>query len=409
MNASILCLLGLLSAPPAGDAPHTTSQPETEVVTVFRGQNPGFQAPIVIQGDGTTPTFQSGPVPAGPNSFGPPVSGAPVLGDPSFGGPSFGGPAFGGQPLPPSTVIQPSVDPFLPGPPPPGSPLAGNGLVFGGYYFGYEAVIVKPFFSTNGAVNAQSVANDRVDRLIDFDWSLEYSTRYTLGYSGGDGFGGRVRYWEFGEDADESAVAGLTQRLTNEFVNQGATVVANPGERYTARQTLDLDVFDVEGTFHRDNASHAFTASVGGRFAELDENVTTAAFAANGMMNSVSIRDYNFRGFGPTVSLLGRKRLWTTNWAIFTTGRFSLLYGESQQNSNGVDAMGSVSFEHNSYDRIVPVIELQSGVEWSRCCECFGGSTFFARAALEGQSWIDVMPTGDLGFVGATFGAGWAF
>ncbi len=404
MNASILCLLGLLSAPPAGDAPHTTSQPETEVVTVFRGQSPGFQAPIVIQGDGSTPTFQSGPVPAGPNAFGPPVSGGPVLGDPSFGGP-----AFGGQPLPPSTVIQPSVDPFLPsGPPPPGSPLAGNGLVFGGYYFGYEAVIVKPFFTSNGAVNAQSITNPRNDRLIDFDWGLEYSTRYTLGYSGGDGFGGRVRYWEFGEDADESAVASRNQMLTNEGINRGF-VFANPGQRFVARQNLELDVLDAEGTFHRDNASHAFTASVGARFAEIDEELTTAAFAGTGALTGLSVRDYNFRGVGPTVSLLGRKRLWTTNWAIFSSGRFSLLYGESQENSSGQDSLGSFSFEHNSYDRIVPVIELQSGVEWSRCCECFGGSTFFARAALEGQSWIDALPNGDLGFLGASFGAGWAF
>ncbi|WP_166831046.1 Lpg1974 family pore-forming outer membrane protein [Thalassoroseus pseudoceratinae] len=404
MNASILCLMGLLTAPPAGDAPQTTSHADTQVVTVFRGQSPGFQAPIVIQGDGTTPTFQSGPVLSAPETFGPPATSGPVLAEPNFGGPSFGGPA-----LPPSTVIQPSVDPFLPGPPPPGSPLAGNGLVFGGYYFGYEAVIVKPYFSSNSAVNAEAIGNPRDDRLIDFDWSLEYSTRYTLGYSGSDGFGGRVRYWEFGEDADESAVASPNQLLTNQYVNRGALVTAGPGQRYVARQNLGLDVFDVEGTFHRDNARHAFTASVGVRFAELDEDLTTAAFTAAGAPISSSIRDYNFRGVGPTVSLLGRKRLWTTNWAIFASGRFSLLYGESQENSTGQDVIGAYSFRHNSYDRIVPVVELQTGVEWSQPCECFGGSTFFARAGLEGQSWIDSLPNGDLGFLGATFGAGWAF
>ena len=250
-------------------------------------------------------------------------------------------------------------------------------------------------------------------RPVDFDWGLEYSTRYTLGYSGGDGFGGRLRYWEFDADADESAVARRGQQLDNFSTNLGRTIIpvsAGPGQRYVAGQNLELNVFDAEGTYHRDNARYAFTASVGARFADLHEDVTFATFTGAGVRTGLSDQNYSFRGAGPTVSLLGRKRLWTTNWAIFASGRFSVLYGESQENVGGQTGAGNqISFRHNSYDRIVPVVDLQSGIEWSHPCECFGGSTFFARTAIESQSWIDAMPTGDLGFLGMSLGAGWAF
>jgi hypothetical protein len=402
VNSSILCLVGLLSAAPLDERPHTVYRPSPAFEAVIRGQSPTFQAPIVVQPDGST--FTASPPVDATTQFGTPVQyGAPAqLGPPTFGDPAFGGPVYTGEPLPPSTVVTPGTDPFLPGPV--GGFVPAGPTMFGGYYFGYEAVFVKPFFDTNPAafVNIPQVAN--FTQTVDFDWDLEFTSRYTLGYSGSDGLGGRVRYWRFDEEVDFSAVANPGATLSEPFaLNLPVTVTAAPGELYTARQKLEVDVLDAEGTWHHDMTWGSVTASAGVRWGSIE-------FRNAAVSGAASVREeYDFDGIGPTISLLGRKRLWTTDWAVFASGRLSLLYDDANLVQDGTNAFGQNRFDANTDDKIVPVTELQFGLEKSRPCGCFGGSTFFLRTALESQVWYDALPSGDLGFLGFSTGGGWAF
>lgn len=448
MNASLVCVVALMAAAPAdaqessthsrpADTRSTTARqatlyrPSAAFTRVIRGQSPGgptFQPPVVVE---------SGPQFPGPGTAGPTFAAPGFPGDPGFqGGPTFGGPmpggtfqpgpVYGGEPLPPSTVITPGVDPFLPAGPGIAAPTLFAPGGHGGHYFGYEAVFVKPYFSQNAAFGSSNgaIGNNAIQN--EFNWDLEYSPRVWLGYSAGDGLGGRLRYWNFDEDVSESA---LGTGAVNYFANFATstsifgTGTTAAGQRIAADQDLELHVLDAEATWHREKDWGSFTAAAGIRYARLENGYAATVF--NGNTPSSFLRIHReFEGAGPTLALLGRRRLWNTSLALFASGRVSLLYGDHEINARGtnVGGVGISRFGRKNED-LMPVTELQLGAEWSRPCRCLGGSTFFLRGALESQVWFDAgsglgnsntfgspqSEDGNLGFFGFSFGGGWAF
>jgi hypothetical protein len=215
VNASLVCLVVALSAPPQAAESFSVYKPVADFQAVVRGQTPGYNN---FPGGG--PPIQSNPAPTyvvPPGSYPAPtpeIYGAPVPG--GYGAPApggYGAPPPGGYVLPPSGGYSPyqpaplTGDPFL------GSPGYGyspysNHFAFGAngpqpYRFGWtvrqEAGFI-PKVSTEGNLGNFGVT--------EFDTELEYTTALPPGWIFSFTQQYNLRLWE-GPHSKTPAAIGL--------------------------------------------------------------------------------------------------------------------------------------------------------------------------------------------------------
>lgn len=389
MNASLALCAAVLSALPTAEPSRSTSESiypasySNRFAAVIRAQNPG---PVL-----TTPMLTVPTNPGETTTMYQP--GGPAYAAPSYAAPSYGSPVgpFGvpvtGNPY----VTDPNYVP--------GTAMQENRW---GFYTGYDNVFLKPYFNHNpgsivvtpGLVGAGPNVSSR-----NVDWGFTYSPRVWVGLIEPNGTGMQVKYWQFdnGEDG------------------------------YGGQQSLEMHVIDAEKQWHFSNRGVALSVGGGLRYADLDQKLTTSV--TNGGLPEAISSDRNFNGFGPTISVSGRRRVNSTNWAMFASGRLSALYGHSSSavidsgNGAGVPAEATYS----SGNDFIGVADLQFGVDWS--APVWAHTHFFVRIAGEGQIWLGGgLPTtpgysavnaptvltpsntnGNLGFFGFTVGTGLTF
>ncbi len=293
-----------------------------------------------------------------------------------------------------------------------------------GWTGGVEITVVQPFFedarnpSTNLAGLVGLLGGAGTPSTASF--GMNPAPRFWIGKQNCDGFGGRVRYWQY----DQSA-------------GPVASPLGGPGLTETVLAGLEVHALDVEMTQVINWDRWVFTLSGGGRYGSV--HLTDAAsFAAAGPVALNTLTSQRFDGGGPTVALEGKRYLGSSNLALFANSRASLLYGNVKrsaaiaivdpQDVTGFGLDGLAAAVGSRGNDLITVLELQVGAEWSR--EIRYGAKFFARGAAEAQVWqgaggfdgilsgigaLDaILPPGgeiastrgDLGFIGAAFAVG---
>lgn len=209
-----------------------------------------------------------------------------------------------------------------------------------GVVAGAEIVFLKPHFSEDFSTNAN----------VQYDFEPSY--RYWLGWQMDSGLGARLRYWEIDRG--------------NSFNN------AEIGVEF---RTLDLEL--TQGVEFR---RWSLLLSGGIRYGETSDRL--------------NIFDDGFDGTGLTTSLTAARDLTSGGGLrLVTTGRWSLLFGNSKRFVNG--AVFDVD-----RDDLVNVLEVQVGPQIRRPLS--SGAFLTLGAGFEGQYWSNPMgfDTNDYGFVG---------
>lgn len=447
MHAPLVSLLLLTFAAPPGDAP-LPSASTLEPAVVFRGQSPAYY-------DGANPFMYPAVYASGIDESvpmmaqaapGPPAGGFGdgIIIDPGATGPMPGTPApIAPVPAGPMTGPVPGGPIYSPGP---GGMMPGGGLPVyadeaydpGGFYVGYESVIIKPFFTSDPAYTShQTVTNspNTFQATNSYDWGFNYSPRVWVGWSSASGFGVQARYFQFNHDINMNvgnpALSGGTTTITDPSGTIFPGPVQGSDQRLWTTRGLNLRTADLEGVWRRNLSIGSVIITGGFRYARIDQSYAASVVpASSSSLISQFASSQTFEGWGPTISMLGRRRLGMTNFALFVSGRGSLLYGDrrAQTQSSGstincpcdplaLVAPVPVSYTNTQTDSLVPVTEFQAGGEWwTRSC-ILGDSRLFLRLALEGQMWWNagaavpqssggVLNVGDLGFFGLTAGSG---
>jgi hypothetical protein len=298
------------------------------------------------------------------------------------------------------------------------------GHATGGWIGGVELTVVQPFFedarnpSTNLAGLVGLLGGAGMSSSASF--GMDAAPRFWIGKQNCNGFGGRVRYWQYDQSAGP-----VTSPLGIPAVTE--TVLAG----------LEVHALDVEMTQVINWDNWVFTLSGGGRYGSV-HLTDIASFAAPGPVAVNTLTSQRFDGGGPTVSFEGKRYLGNSNLALFANTRASLLYGNVKrqaaiaivdpQNVTGLGLDGVTAATGSRGNDLLTVLELQVGAEWSR--EIRYGAVFFARSAVEAQVWQGaggfdgilgglavtdaILPPGgeiastrgDLGFIGAAFAVG---
>jgi hypothetical protein len=457
MNASVVYLLCVLSADPVGGHSQATNLPDSPFAAVIRGQSPSPYYPGVVYSN--PPVFgQPGEIISNyqPGTIQDPGVIGPV--QPGFGTPYDTSPYYN--------------DPYAAQP----GPYFGPSYGFGAFYTGFDFVFVKPHFSSDAAFQKERIGSPLTiadpngvltttvtpASVPQFDWDMQASPRFWIGFAGpADGLGFQVRYWQFDHGVEMSATGDAdfdyTVRFTPTSAASFSPLVASDPLSIVARHDLELHALDAEGTWHSFSSPNGSVTVTGGlRYVRMDQSYrakTSTPASSPGSPDPIVdyfafdefLRvDHDFEGFGPTISVNGRRRITNSPFALFANLRFAAVYGSAKVNARR-SSISSVSDANNDGDLeeadgdtvavsedqfikdsngdLIPITELQAGVEWSQPLWMFGGSKFFLRIGVEGQVWFDAgtglnsadvygdfsPQIGNLGFLGFMAGGGLSF
>jgi hypothetical protein len=281
-----------------------------------------------------------------------------------------------------------------------------------------------------------------------FRHGAEFAPLLWLGYVCPDGLGARVRWWyfsegstlqtSFGQSTTPAAVPGVPVTTTQigaaepfglEFVELVSTDapgdLVGPGT-VTASEHLRLNVMDFEATEEFALGGWRGLVACGARYAMLTNTylatgslVTVAPVGRVTTLAETLGSHSDFDGIGPSLAFELRRGICGPRLSIFAGARGALLFGNIKQGGfdlitttvvapSGATTVGvSAATAEQSRPEAVPVLEVELGAEWSRC---MGGWTPFVRAAVVGQTWMEVGTgtnvDGDLSFVGLSLTAG---
>ncbi len=248
-------------------------------------------------------------------------------------------------------------------------------------YAAYESVFLTPHFSRNAAfyLDDPVAGAPRTFEEVTFDWDLEYSPRFEVGYLNPCGLGARVRYWTL----DQSATESLTTNNNDIYASfsgsdDQATVEFDGVNSITATHSLELDVVDVEGI---KSVCSGLLFSGGVRWVRMDQE-----YRAVDEANNVIAGHHDIDAFGLTGAIEFTQPVCGA-LAAFVKLRQSLVFGESSFTASAIDPAGLVTdqlLRTNEFD-LISITELQVGAEWSMWLQ--SGSRLYVSAAGEAQYW----------------------
>jgi len=212
----------------------------------------------------------------------------------------------------------------------------------GGLFGSVEVSFLRPYLS-----GSRSSASATGGKWVDPTYAT--GLRYALGYENDSGVGVRARYFGL----DDSIP--LAQRFGGGSVG------------------LDVESIDVEATFRKTRGDWDAGVSGGVRYGNLE-------YTGDGIV--IFPGELSFEGFGPTISVDGRRSIGDTSFSVFGNLRGSLLMGELG-NTQPVRGLSAGSVE----DEIMHVIENQIGVSW--LLTDGNGPQLEVRAAWETQFWLN--------------------
>ena len=178
------------------------------------------------------------------------------------------------------------------------------------WYVGYEVTFLRPYLSDFAGPGG--------------DWSEAYGAghRFSIGYEGENGLGGRVRHWMYNHNHGDAAGNGLVH--------------------------IDMDAFDAEVTLRERLRNWDLLVSGGLRYGR-------AGFDFGG-------GDLYFEGTGPTGALEATREVGNRGFYLIGNARVSTLFGKI----GGPGANGFPLFAGTVEDETAVILENQLGIGWAR-------------------------------------------
>ncbi len=288
-----------------------------------------------------------------------------------------------------------------------GGPTAGGTVYF-----------LRPYINNNTAfVTSTGIGTATPSTTSqEFEWNWHLATGAWLGWSSSCGLGFRARHFYFDNDSKTAdgtltvAEAGATTITPptglspvvgvppRGFQSPGILLQSDVGtDLLSANSDLHIQTIDAEATYSRNYGSFSMIVALGGRYLQMHQNYRASLFnqpdAATVEFSTLS-SGHNFNGGGPTVAWEGRWRVGCSHVSIFGSVRGSLLVGSSRFsaifNETIVDPVNgsqhNVATTDSRDDRILPIGELEAGLEYGRS---LGRSRVFVRGAVVDQTYFD--------------------
>ncbi len=361
----------LSTAPAATPATVTAvpAPPATPVVSATPEGGSGVTAPTAGGITVTTPP----PITSGP----PVIPPTPVVSGGTCGGGILGG--CGGGILSTPIFHGGLLDSVLP---------AGNGCGCGGgnWIAGGGVYVIQPFFSTNPAFSTKRIVGTSLaNRQYDIGQQVNVAPLAFIGYNFGNNFGIRARWFDFQGNGHNGTTLGTGESV---LTPTGTFVAGSPGSTVSANSSLHLQVYDLEFTYLQGDPNWSLLYSAGVRYALTSQNYQlNVADSSTGALNTFNAY-HNFGGIGPTLALEGRHQLGNTPFALYGSGRGSILFGAASQNSSANTPSADTDFTLVSGDSrqtiVLPVGEIELGAEWA---QTYGRVHVFVQVGVVGQVW----------------------
>lgn len=264
---------------------------------------------------------------------------------------------------------------------------AAPGAADSGFYASVEALLLAPKVNSQGFefLFYEGVDFDAVEVEGDFEDGLHGAVRFEVGKEGYDGFGARVRYFNFDQSV---AYDGLW--------DGGSGTIAVIGD-----VSLDVQAIDFELTQRGDFRSWDILLSGGLRYGSVEYQQPPNFFNGIGAVINPNLTGSEFEGVGPTLSLAGNRPL-GYGLSLIGRARVSLLFGDIDYTPAFLSSAFTIE------DEFVQVTELQFGLGYDRRLNC--GANLNLGVFWEAQRWdSDSNFLGDLSLHGLSLLAGLGF
>jgi hypothetical protein len=288
---------------------------------------------------------------------------------------------------------------------------------YGSFVAAFDFAVLSAHFEDNRAFTVMESDGATFQAFSDteFDYKLELTPRVWVGFESYSGLGLRAGYWHYDHAPAVVSVSppanGLGRIDHPPFGNVDISSTI-PTDTFTAATDLDAFVIDFEVTKSIAFGSWSMQVSGGLRYASIEQSYL--AGLENGA--GVALGEINFshrvQGAGPTASLTVFRPI-SPGTTLFALARGSLLYGEGESRLDAGDNLNVAPFyttRVTQRDDVLPIGEIQIGVQWSGYRMPYGGWTPFLRLAAESQLWSGAgsasSEDGDLEFVGFSAGVG---
>lgn len=261
----------------------------------------------------------------------------------------------------------------------------------GGVFASYDLVLLKPVYSNNTAFYTHdTVAGfDEGATLTEFTYSAEASHRVELGYlSPTSNLGWRSRYWFFDVDDSKRSRSDVDVKIGIADDPDIAidTISSGSPDFYLAEARSAMHVIDLEAVSKRKIYQNSVTLASGIRYASVEHGYYGQDILTGTTENTLRTQ-FNFRGLGPTLALQSRRPLEGTHFGWNVGARSSLLFGNTDAIWERITVGGSSdSIRQDNYFRMLPVAELQFGVDYRRM---IGSRRLELGTGFEAQGWFN--------------------
>jgi hypothetical protein len=309
---------------------------------------------------------------------------------------SWTGAGFAQEPAKPAPMGQPAI-------------IKGEGIVHdmgpccapceptcGGLQAGIGFYYIKPVWDNNPALLTTTFDGQfSRGRLDHFSYDFDFAPRVWIGISDGNA-GARVRFWTYDNSASLSRIDDDAGGAATSFISSAAplgvsvttTGIGQAPQSISAVGDLQLEVWDLEGTYTHQVCGFDITYFGGLRYVHMSQSYNAAVVNINdGVILQALSSGHNLNVAGLTGGVETRRALGCTGLAVYGSSRASLLYGHSRQTAVAINSVLETSSEgaDTSREDFLPILEAELGVEYSTC---MGNSTLFIQAGLVGQVWF---------------------
>jgi hypothetical protein len=272
---------------------------------------------------------------------------------------------------------------------------------------GFEVVWLKPHFSDDTAY----VVSDFTDfESFAFDNEYELTPRVWLAHTWENGFGARVRYWNYDKNAldqDLTIPVGFDAEArvaVNDSQGFNAFVDGDTGELMLAKHGMELHTVDLEMTNQFCLMNSQVVVSGGLRYLSLRNDYSVAAIAPDLSVAESLLHNQRFEGFGPMLAMEVNRSLGDSGLSLYFNLRGAIMFGDASQRILD-EAAGTTPtlFRQNDSDKQIGIGELGIGVRYSL-------GSWYLQGGWEGQLWTDaggpIRNSDDLGFQGFSLNIG---
>lgn len=309
---------------------------------------------------------------------------------------SWTGAALAAEPAQPAPMGQPAIIKQDGGIHDMGPCCGGCEPACGGLQAGIGFYYIKPVWDNNPALNTTAlVAGFTRGRIDDFSYDFDFAPRVWIGINDGN-VGARVRFWTFDDSAslaridDDGAGAAVLYNISS-AAPLGISITSSgrvqAPQSVTAVGDLQVEVWDLEGTYTHQVCGFDITYFGGLRYVHMSQSYNAAIVEANtGILLQALSSGHNLNVAGLTGGVETRRALGNTGLALYGSSRASLLYGHGRQTAVALDFLDQTGEGADaSREDLLPILEAELGVEYSTC---MGSSTLFVQAGLVGQVWF---------------------